>query len=441
MRLGAFLFTPGNQIGGWRHPRAVPETDLDFSRYIQLAQTAERGRLDTLFFQDTVGISADTLADGGNSGYGRAAWLDPLSLIAALAAVTRHIGLVATATTTYNEPYHVARKFATIDHISDGRAGWNLVTSQIEDEAGNFGFDRHLAHAERYARAEEFYDVVRGLWDGWEEGALLRDKAGGRYIDATKIHPLNHRGERFKVRGPLNVSRSPQGRPVVSQAGASPAGRELAARGADIVFTAAQTLEEAQAFYADVKRRARAHGRDPEDIKILPGLLPVIGATQSEAREKYQELLDLLPADLDAKPLQRLAGELDLSSYPLDGPLPELPYNNSAHGRQQLLVDLARRENLSIRQLARRFALAGGHQVVYGTPETIADHLQHWLEERGADGFNLQFPFFPAPLEEFVDQVVPELQRRGIFRREYEGRTLRENLGLAIPQNPWTAAR
>ncbi|TBU88678.1 nitrilotriacetate monooxygenase [Stutzerimonas kirkiae] len=440
LKLGAFLFAPGNHAGGWRHPHARPETDMDFAAYAHLAQTAERGRFDTLFFQDSAAVPADTLADGGRTGFARATYLEPLSLIAALAPLTRHIGLIATVTTSYNEPYHVARRIASIDHISGGRAGWNLVTSQIEDEAGNFGLDAHLRHAQRYARAEEFHDVVRGLWDSWQDDALERDKQG-RYFDPAKVHRLDHQGQHFRVRGPLNVARAPQGHPIVSQAGASEAGRELAARTADLVFTAALTLEEAQAFYRDVKQRARRHGRDPDHIKILPGLLPIVGRSEEEARAKHQRLLDLLPDDLGIKPIARLAGDLDLTQYPLDGPLPELPPNNSAHGRQQLLVDLARRENLTIRQLARHFACAGGHQVVYGTPQTIADHMQAWLENEGADGFIIQFPFFPAPLEEFVEQVVPELQRRGIYRTQYEGATLRDSLGLPRPAHPAEVAR
>ncbi|TBU73518.1 nitrilotriacetate monooxygenase [Pseudomonas daroniae] len=435
LKLGAFLFAPGNHAGGWRHPDAQPQTDMDFAAYLHLTQVAERGKFDTVFFQDTSAVPGDTLADGGRTGFARAVYLEPVSLIAALASVTRNIGLISTATTTYNEPYHIARKFASIDHISGGRAGWNLVTSQIEDEAGNFGRDHHLLHAKRYARAEEFHDVVRGLWDSWEDDALERNKAD-RYFDPQKVHRLDHQGEHFRVRGPLNVARTPQGHPIVSQAGASEAGRELAARTADLVFTAALTLEEAQAFYRDVKARTRRHGRNPEHIKIMPGLLPIVGRTEEEAKAKYQQLIDLLPADLGIKPIARLAGDLDLSQYPLDGPLPDLPANNSAIGRQKLLVDLARRENLTIRQLAQHFACAGGHRVVYGTPVTIVDQMQEWLENEGADGFIIQFPFFPTPLEDFVELVVPELQRRGIYRQEYEGTTLRENLGIPRPVHP-----
>lgn len=435
LKLGAFLFAPGNHAGGWRHPDAQPGTDMDFDAYVHLTRTAERGKFDTVFFQDTAGVSSDTLQDGGRTGFARAAYLEPLSLIAALAAVTRNIGLISTVTTSYNEPFHVARRIASIDHISGGRAGWNLVTSQIEDEAGNFGLDAHPRHADRYARAEEFHDVVRGLWDSWEDDAFERDKQG-RYFDPAKVHRLNHQGEHFRVRGPLNVARAPQGHPIISQAGASQPGRELAARTADLVFTAALTLEEGQAFYRDVKARAQRHGRDPEHIKILPGLLPIVGRTLEEAKAKHQQLLDLLPTDLGIQTIARLTGDLDLYQYPLDGPLPDLPPSNSAHGRQKLMVDLARRENLSIRQLAQHFASAGGHQVVYGTPGTIADHMQLWLENEGADGFIIQFPFFPAPLEDFVDLVVPELQRRGIYRSEYEGSTLRESLGLPRPVHP-----
>ncbi len=398
--------------------------------------------MDMLFFQDTSAIHGSAGLDGrapARPDQGRQVHLEPVTLLAALAMVTTHLGLVATATTTYNEPFHVARRFATVDQISGGRAGWNLVTSQIEDEAGNFGLDKHVEHAARYERANEFYDVVAGLWDSWEGDAFLHDKANNTYFDPTKLHFLRHVGEHFKVRGPLNVARSPQGRPVVAQAGSSEPGRELAARTADVIFTAQNNLPAAQRFYADVKARAARYGRAPRDIKILPGVMPIVGRTRAEAQEKYDELQSLLPDELGLRELARLAGDLDIFAYPLDGPLPDLPPSNSALGRQTLVVELARRENMTIRQVARYLGSAAGHRVLIGTASDIADDMQTWLQSKGCDGFNLLFAHFPVPMIEFIDLVIPELQQRGIYRTAYTGKTLRESLDVPTPKNRFAA--
>ncbi len=438
LKLGAFLSTPGNHLAGWRHPDAVPTVDMDFNEYVKLARTAEHACFDMIFFQDTVAVAGSRAMARGQRNLAqlnRIVKLEPTALISALAAVTTHIGLVATATATFNEPYNIARRFLTMDHISGGRVGWNLVTSQIEDEGGNFGFDDHVDHALRYERATEFYDVVTGLWDSWEEAAFLHDKASGLYYDVDKLHFLHHKGKFFDVRGPLNVSRSPQGRPVVAQAGSSETGRELAAKTADVVFTAQTELAAARDFYADVKGRTARYGRSPDDIKIVPGITPVIGRTQAEAREKYDYLQAMLPDDLALESLTRLAGGLDLRKFPLDGPLPDLPPTNSAKARQQLLVDLARRENMTLRQVARHASVANGHRVLVGTPEWIADELREWLFKDAADGFNVICNYYPGPFNDFANLVVPELQRRGVFRTEYEGRTLRANLGLSVPSN------
>ncbi|TMJ24536.1 MAG: NtaA/DmoA family FMN-dependent monooxygenase, partial [Alphaproteobacteria bacterium] len=293
LRLGGFFSVPGNHLAGWRHPDAVPTYDMDFQGYAHITQVAEAAKFDCIFFQDTVGVSGSrALARGerARSKLSRTVKLEPTATLAALAMVTERIGLVATATTTYNEPYNIARRFMSIDHISGGRAGWNLVTSQIEDESENFGFDQHMAHGERYERAEEFYEVVTGLWDSWEDGGLLRDKQSGQYIDRDKIHFLDHVGKHFKVKGPLNITRSPQGWPVIAQAGSSEAGRDLAARTADVVFTAQTRIDEAKAFYADIKQRAAKYGRAPDDIKIMPGLTPVLGKTMDDAQANYEYL-------------------------------------------------------------------------------------------------------------------------------------------------------
>jgi FMN-dependent oxidoreductase (nitrilotriacetate monooxygenase family) len=358
-----------------------------------------------------------------------------------MAVGTSHIGLVATATTTFNEPYNIARRFATIDHISNGRCGWNLVTSQIEDEAGNFNLDTHVDHAARYERAIEFYEVVAGLWDSWEADAFLRDKESGVWFDVDRMHFLDHHGKHFHVRGPLNVSRTPQGRPVVAQAGSSEPGRELAARTADVVFTAQTELAAAQEFFADVKGRTAKYGRSPDDIKIMPGITPVIGRTMEEAQEKYEQLQALLPDDVALAALARFTRGVDIFSYPLDGPMPDLPETNAAKSRQKLIMDMARKHNMTLRQVARSVSAAQGHRVLVGTPGYIADELQEWLEKDAADGFNVICNYYPKPFEDFSNLVIPELQRRGIFRTAYEGRTLRENLGLKVPENRYTAAR
>ena len=325
----------------------------------------------------------------------------------------------------------MARQFASLDQISDGRAGWNLVTSDNAAEAANFGRDQHVAHAARYERAREFHQVVTGLWDSWEDGALINDKAGGRLIDPARLRKLNHRGPHFAVAGPLNVSRSPQGRPVVVQAGGSEAGRELAAATAEVVFTAQPSLAKAQDFYRDMKRRVVAHGRAPASLKVMPGLFAVVGDSQGEADDKFGELQRLIEPKAGLALLGRMIGNFDLSGYPLDGPLPDLPQTQDGQrSRQQLLTDLAQGENLTIRQLYQRIAGGRGHFTVVGTAQAVADQMQAWFEQEAADGFNFMAPALPGGLDDFLSLVVPELQRRGLFRTAYQGTTLREHLGL-----------
>lgn len=438
MKLGAFFFTPGSHSAGWRHPDAVPETDMSFAHYVAMAQAAERAKLDCIFFQDTAAVNGTAALNGGSPwrpAVGRQVFLEPATLIASLAPMTSHIGLVATATTTYGDPYTIARRFGSVDHISGGRAGWNLVTSQIEDEAGNFGHDRHPDHGLRYQRAEEFFDVVAGLWDSFESGAFPRDKATGQYLDPAKAHILNHVGEHLRVRGPLNLPRCPQGRPVIAQAGSSEVGKQLASRIADMIFTAQSDLAEGQAFYADVKARAVAHGRAATDVKIMPGFMAITGPDEAAAQRIYGELTDMIDDATAMKLLARLCGDLDITQYPMDAPLPPLPPSNAAKARQEHLVAKAKRENLSIRQVARYLGTSLGHQMVVGDPTRIADVMQDWFEAGACDGFTLLFPFYPRPLLDFCTLVVPELQRRGLFRTEYEGTTLRENLGVPVPPN------
>ncbi|MDQ3936812.1 MAG: LLM class flavin-dependent oxidoreductase [Actinomycetota bacterium] len=435
MKLAAFLYPTGYHVAAWRHPEVPADAGVNFRHFAELARTAERGRFDFVFLADSVAIRGDDLPALSRTAIRYIAQFEPITLLSALAAVTEHIGLVPSITTTYNEPYHVARKLASLDHISGGRAGWNVVTSQNEGEAQNFGLDAHPAHSDRYARAREFVTVAKGLWDSWEDDAFLRDKESGLYFDPDRFHVLGHAGEHFSVKGPLNVPRPPQGHPVIVQSGASDAGRELAGESGEVVFSAQHDVGDARAFYADVKERAAAHGRQPSEVVVMPGVFPFVGSTQDEAEEKHAELQSLIDPLVG---LSLLGGQLgiDLSEYPLDGPIPPLPETNAGKSRQQLLVEMARRDDLTIRELCLRVAGGRGHWQLVGTPASIADELEAWMDAGAADGFNVMFPYLPGGLDDFVDLVVPELHRRGLFRAEYEGRTLRENLGLARPEHP-----
>jgi alkanesulfonate monooxygenase len=359
--------------------------------------------------------------------------LEPITLYSAIAALTKHVGLVCTSSTTYGDPYHVARYFASMDLISRGRAGWNLVTSAAASEALQFSHAAHVPHAQRYERAEEFVDVVMALWESWEDDAFLGDKARGLYFDRDKLHFLNHKGKHFQVRGPLTVPRSPQGRPVIVQAGQSEPGRELAARTAEIIFTVQPDFEAGKAFYADIKSRVLKYGRTPDSVKIMPGVLPVIGKTRTEAQAKWDRLQDLIHPEHGVAALSDWAG-IDLSNYPLDGPLPDAPPTNEQQGRQTVVYEMARRENLTIRQLYKRVTAARAHRLVIGTAADAADALEEWFGV-AADGFNILPLTFPHGLQDIVDGLLPELRRRGLFRTDYEGATLRENLGLPYPAN------
>jgi Coenzyme F420-dependent N5,N10-methylene tetrahydromethanopterin reductase and related flavin-dependent oxidoreductases len=435
LSLGAFLMATGHHVSAWRHPQVPADGGLDFRLYKRLAQVAEAAKFDAVFVADSVAAPTGDIA----SRMARSDHFEPLTLLSALAAVTERIGLIATVTTSYNEPYHVARKFASLDHLSQGRAGWNLVTSDAAAEALNFNRQEHFGHAERYARAREFHEVVTGLWDSWEDDAFTRDKASGQYYDPAKLHVLNHEGEHFRVQGPLNVARSPQGRPVIVQAGSSETGRELAAQTAEVVFTAQTSLAAARDFYNDLKGRLPRFGRSADDLRIMPGVFVVVGQSQAEAQEKFEEFQELVEPQVGVALLSRMLGNFDLSAYPLDGPLPELPLTDSGQrSRQLLLTELAGRENLTLAQLGRRIAGGRGHYSLIGTPTQIADELQAWFEGGAADGFNVLVPHLPGGLEDVANHVVPELQRRGLFRREYSGSTLRDHLGLKRPANRYT---
>ena len=438
MKLGLFFEGVGHHVAAWRDPGVDPHARQSLPHYIEIARTAERGKFDLLFTADTNATFGPDDAETWSRTLA-ASRLEPLTLLGALAAVTERIGLVATATTTYYEPYHVARFFASLDQISQGRVGWNLVTSLAAAEAYQFNRDAHAAHADRYARAREFVEVVRGLWDSWEDDAVVADKAGGLYFDPAKLHFLHHKGEHFSVRGPLTTHRSPQGQPVIVHAGQSEDGRELAARHAEVIFAVQQDKDSARAFYADIKARAAKHGRSPDHVKIMPGVMTAVGRTRAEAEDRYARLQALIHPALGVKLLSAFIG-MDVSSYPLDGPLPDLPPSNSEHGRQKVILDLARRENLTIRQLTMRVAGQRAHRTVVGTPADIADALEDWFTAGAADGFNMLPLTFPQGLDDLVDLVLPELRRRGLFRSEYEGRTLREHLGLPRPENRWVGA-
>ncbi len=431
LRLGAFMRPVSIHTAAWRYPGAWPDANFNFQHLKRSAQTLERGRFDAFFMADHLAVLNMPM-----EGLKRSATVtsfDPLTLLPALAVVTEHLGLIATASTTYNEPYHIARKFASLDHISGGRAGWNVVTSGNPHEAMNFGLEEHVAHAARYRRAREVFDVVTGLWDSWADDAFIRDVETGVYFDPDKLHVLDHRGEFLNVRGPLNIGRPVQGWPVIVQAGASEAGRQLAAETAEVIFAASSHIAAARAFYADVKGRMERLGRSPDQLKVLPGAFVVVDQTASEALEKRARLDSLVHYDSAIASLSIALGH-DASGFDPDGPLPEIPESNASKSSRERVVELAQREHLTVRQLAQRVGGYSGLAFV-GTPLMIADQMEEWLLTDACDGFNVMFPYLPGGLDDFVDLVVPELQRREIFRREYEGATLRQNLGLPRPRN------
>jgi FMN-dependent oxidoreductase (nitrilotriacetate monooxygenase family) len=428
LHFNAFIMANGHHEAAWRHPDTDPTQSLTLQHYARIAQTAERGKLDSLFLADGVAL-------WGNIKYNSHSRFEPLTLLSALAAVTEHIGLIATASTTYNEPYHLARKFASLDHLSGGRAGWNIVTSAGKDEARNFNLESRPDHELRYERATEFIEVAKKLWDSWDDDAAIIDKSTGVYADTELIHRIDHVGKHFRVAGPLNTPRPVQGYPLLVQAGSSETGKDYAAHYAEAVFTAQQTFEEGKAFYDDVKSRLGQYGRTAEQIKILPGISPIIGATEDEAHEREAQLNRLITPEYGVKQLSNLLDH-DISQYPLDGPLPDVgTFTEGAQSRFELVTGLAKRENLTIRQLVERLAGGRGHRVFAGTPIQIADEIEYWFLGGAADGFNIMPPTLPGGLDDFVDLVVPELQRRGLFRTEYAGTTLREHYGLARPDN------
>lgn len=432
LHLGAFMRPVTIHAGAWRYPGAYVDANFNFKHIVDFTQKLERGKFDAFFMADHLAVlnmPMDALKRSATP-----TSFEPMTLLPALAMMTENIGLVATGSTTYDEPFHVARRFASLDHISGGRAGWNVVTTSNPNASMNFGRDDQMEHDERYNRAREFYDVVTGLWDSWADDAFVPNQETGVYFDPDKMHVLNHEGKYLKVRGPLNIGRPIQGHPVIVQAGASNAGRQLAAETAEAVFTAQSTLEAGQAFYADVKGRMKAVGRNPDHMKILPACMVIIADSREEARAKRMKLDSLVHYESAIAALSIALG-VDASKFDQDGPLPDdIPETEAGQSSRERAIKAAKDDNLTVRQLAQRL---GGHSslCLMGTPDEVADQMEEWLMTRGSDGFTIQFPFVPAGIDDFVDRLVPVLQDRGLFRKEYEGKTLRENMGLPRPSN------
>lgn len=435
LTLNLFIYPGGHHEAAWRYRESEPARVLDIRYYQELAQKAEAAKFDAIFFADGPSLPE-------NVRYSSRVRFEPVTWLTAIATATEKIGLIGTASTTYNEPYNLARLFASLDHISGGRAGWNIVTTSDAGAAQNFGLPEHPPHGERYEKAREFLDVVTRLWDSWEDDALVADPQSGVFADADKVHRIDHIGKHYRVRGPLNVSRSPQGRPVYVQAGSSEDGRSFAAQFAEAIFTAHQTLASAQEFYSDIKARAVALGRRPDHLRILPGISPFLGSTEAEARRLEAEIDDLIQPAASLDQLKRMIG-VDLSGHDLDGPVPRhIIDTNGPKGlasRFQLVVDIVDRENPTIRQLIRRLAGARGHRVVVGTPEHVANEIQSWFEQGAADGFNVMPPYLTGGFDTFVSEVVPILRKRGLFRHDYSGTTLRDHYGLPRPDSVFAA--
>jgi len=433
LHLNLFTQSRGHHEASWRHAKSSDLSMTDVTYLTTLARKAEAGLFDSMFLADALSLWADVARAPHN-------WLEPITALAVIAGATDRIGLIATASTTYSEPFNLARQFASLDHISQGRVGWNIVTSWSAAAAGNFGDTTQVSHAERYARAEEYVKVVTGLWDSWSDDAIIDDRESGLYAHETKIRPIKHHGEHYQVEGPLNTPRGPQGRPVLVQAGSSETGRAFAARHAEAIFTAHMAKETAQAFYSDIKARAAAEGRSPDRVIVLPGLSPMLGSTQSEAARLATELNELADPEVGRKRLSGRFGGYDFSHLPLDQPLrvedfPAPETVEAARSRTELIVGVVEREGLTLRQLLMRLAQARGHYSFVGTPEQLADLMEEWLKDGAADGFNLMPPVLPWMLDVFISEVVPILQRRGIFRTTYDGATLRDHLGLDRPAN------
>ena len=436
LRLNLFIQSRGHHEASWRHPMASQASLCDIRYYQDLAQRAERARFDSIFLADQLNV-ADDVGQAGRT------WLEPITVLGALAVSTERIGMIATASTTYTEPFNLARMYASLDHMSGGRAAWNIVTTWSVAAARNYGADGQVTHAGRYERAEEFMQVVKALWDSWAADAVVDDRKSGTYARTERIRPINHRGEHYAVAGPMNMPRAPQGRPVLVQAGSSDTGRGFAARHAEAIFTAHMEKRTAQAFYADLKARVVAAGRPAEQALILPGLSPMIGSTEAEARRLQRELDELTDPEVGRKRLSGRFGGHDFSHLPLDKPLrpedfPDPSTVEAARSRTEVIVGLVRRDKPTLRQLLSYLAGARGHFIYAGTPEQVADLMEEWFRDGAADGFNLMPPVLPWMLDVFVAEVLPILRRRGLFPSAYEGRTLREHYGLTMPASQYS---
>ncbi|MGQ4599872.1 NtaA/DmoA family FMN-dependent monooxygenase [Nocardia sp. R6R-6] len=433
LSLNAFIYPSGHHEAAWRHPWSSPERIHDVGYYQEIGRTAEAAKLDAVFFADGPALRTEVK-------HNAAAGLEPITLLTAIATATTHLGLIATASTTYYEPYNLARLFSTLDHISGGRAGWNIVTTGTDVAAANFGLDKHPEHAERYARAREFVDAVLALWDSWEDDAIVLDRASGVYADPDKIHRIDFEGEHLRVRGPFNAPRTPQGYPVLVQAGSSNDGRAFAGKYAEAIFTAHQRLSDAQAFYADIKARAHSFGRDREHVKILPGISPFIADTEAAAKKLEREFNELTVPEYGLNQLEGIVG-ISLRHLPLDEPIPVELFSDAGdvtdnvQSRLQVVAGIVQRERPTVRGLLHRLAGARGHRVFAGTPEQVADTIEEWFRNGAADGFNVMPPYYPGGLEVFAETVVPILQERGLFRTEYTGTTLRDHFGLPRPDS------
>lgn len=427
VKLGAWIHGVGGGWGDWRHPDSLPNASTNIKFYKEQAQKAEEGKLDFVFIADSVSINENSSPHYLNR-------FEPLTVLSAIAGNTEKIGLVGTATVSYSEPFNLARQFSSLDHISGGRAGWNVVTSWLSGTADNFSRSEHPSHAERYKIAQEFVDVAKGLWDSWEDDAFVYDKETGVFFDKEKLHTLNHKGQYFSVKGPLNIARSKQGQPVLFQAGVSEDGKNFAAKNANAIFAGFDDKEELKKFYADVKGRAAKFGRNPDKLFILPGIIPVVADTQDEADQKHQEIANLVTIDKALHALGRPFDDHDFTKYSLEGPFPEVAHlgSDSHKGTSEKIVKHAKENNLTLRQVALEFATPKGQFV--GTPERVADLIQEWIEEEAADGF-IVGASTPKGLPEFIDRVVPILRDRGLFREEYEGDTIRSHFGLDVPEN------
>jgi FMN-dependent oxidoreductase (nitrilotriacetate monooxygenase family) len=440
MKLGLSMRYMGYHVGSWRHPDVPADGSSLFQSFLDVVQTAERAKFDMVFLADGIGVRLDDKPKGSMCRSRHNVELEPLTLLSALAPLTRNIGLVATASTTYNEPYHIARKYGSLDQISGGRAAWNVVTSWSDQEAWNFSMSKQLDYETRYERAHEFVEVVTGLWDSWDEDAFLLDKESGVFYDERKMHVLNHVGKHFSVRGPLSVRRSPQGRPILVQAGVSEPGQQMAAEYCDMVFMAKNDLKSAQDYYSSVKDRLERFGRKRSDLLMMLGLTPIVGRTREEAREKYEQLEALIDPIVGLSMLYRSFG--DLSHLPLDGPVPKPDLDKvGLKSSAQMYYDLAQKQGLTIRQLYKKIGMAQEHKTVVGTAADVVDEMEFWFKQGAADGFNITPTHLPHGIDDFVELVVPELRKRGHFRNEYEGRTLRENLGLPVPTSRYEVAK